>query len=359
MHAQEKPDQITQPLAINWEEEEKHIVVPDTTHTLALIDTVKTMALSSTTTLREGAGQAVLLEDIEDEDVPGLVAREGEELAVPLEDNAVEHIPGLAAVDPFMWWSAKPAEVVKARKQWFNLPADASTSGKTRKRRRTTIALVASGAVAVLGAWVWGFEYAMQQTNANDAQSSLPGVIVNDGPAPIVTPNGQVVPASSDDQSTQSTTPAALPTSTSTPIAPATPTTATTPVATPTTATTPVATPTTATTPALTPTATPGSSGPLIGNTSQPTNSATTFTTLSGGSAFLLHLANGNFVAYPNSCTHQGASLRYDPATQRLLCTRHSAAFDPANNGVPLYGPPSSALSPITIHVHPDGTITA
>jgi Rieske Fe-S protein len=109
------------------------------------------------------------------------------------------------------------------------------------------------------------------------------------------------------------------------------------------------ATPTTA--PTSTPT--PGHIGTVIGSTNQPINSAIAF-----GGNWLIHLGNGSFVAYRNACTHEGVSLRYDSATQHLLCTRHNAAFNPASNGAVLYGPPPSPLPRVAIRVNSDGTIT-
>ncbi|HEY4384360.1 MAG TPA: Rieske (2Fe-2S) protein [Ktedonobacteraceae bacterium] len=99
--------------------------------------------------------------------------------------------------------------------------------------------------------------------------------------------------------------------------------------------------------------------GTVIGATSQASNSAKTFTDPANSQdAVLIHLSNGNFVAYDSACTHEGVTVNYDPATQKLVCPRHGAIFDPANGAMVLSGPAPSPLAKVTINVMGDGTIT-
>ena len=71
----------------------------------------------------------------------------------------------------------------------------------------------------------------------------------------------------------------------------------------------------------------------------------------------LVHLTNGNFVAYDRACTHQGVYLQYDSTMQLLVCPAHGATFDPAKGGAVRQGPATEPLQAIPIHVKADGTI--
>lgn len=78
-----------------------------------------------------------------------------------------------------------------------------------------------------------------------------------------------------------------------------------------------------------------------------------------GNASVLVHLADGNFVAYSRHCTHVGVLVDYDPALQLLVCPAHGATFDPAQNGAVRQGPATRPLPQVTFHVNADGTITA
>ena len=90
------------------------------------------------------------------------------------------------------------------------------------------------------------------------------------------------------------------------------------------------------------------------------TNSSTNFNDPNNGaSGILIHLPNGNFVAYNRSCTDVGVLVYYNTGNQKLVCPAHGAVFDPANNGQVLGGPTSRPLLSIQITINSDGTIIA
>jgi len=105
---------------------------------------------------------------------------------------------------------------------------------------------------------------------------------------------------------------------------------------------------------------TTGRQGTVLGNTNLAVNSAIAIVDPADGKASLLiHLPNGNFVAYERACTHVGVSVNYDPATHTLVCPAHGSVFDPAKNAAVLQGPAMRPLKPVALHVNADGTITA
>ncbi len=82
------------------------------------------------------------------------------------------------------------------------------------------------------------------------------------------------------------------------------------------------------------------------------TNSAVTFTIPSSGDpGVLIHLSDGQFVAYDAVCTHAGCPVDYDPSSQHLLCPCHGAEFDPARAAAVVAGPTDQPLSKVAIHV--------
>jgi nitrite reductase/ring-hydroxylating ferredoxin subunit len=103
----------------------------------------------------------------------------------------------------------------------------------------------------------------------------------------------------------------------------------------------------------------------VIGTTTLATNSSAVFTNPTDKKdSVLVHLSNGNFVAYERACTHVQVNVNYDPATQLLVCPAHGAIFDPAKNGAVVQGPNGEApteikpLPKVPIQVRADGTIT-
>lgn len=89
-----------------------------------------------------------------------------------------------------------------------------------------------------------------------------------------------------------------------------------------------------------------------------PVNSAATFTIPSTGDpGVVVHLANGQFVAFDAVCTHAGCPVQYDPQSKDLYCPCHGAAFDPANQAAVLQGPTDTPLTAVPVTVRSNGDI--
>ncbi|HLG72621.1 MAG TPA: Rieske 2Fe-2S domain-containing protein [Chloroflexota bacterium] len=67
-----------------------------------------------------------------------------------------------------------------------------------------------------------------------------------------------------------------------------------------------------------------------------------------GDEAMMLHLPNGQFVAYNQTCTHLSCGVFYQPDQQRLFCPCHEGVFNP-DTGEPTAGPPQRRLTRITL----------
>jgi thiosulfate dehydrogenase [quinone] large subunit len=103
---------------------------------------------------------------------------------------------------------------------------------------------------------------------------------------------------------------------------------------------------------ATTTTTTPTAADAIAQVSSVSTNSAVAFGIPSSGNpGVLVHLDNGQFVAYDALCTHAGCEVSYDSGSQLLLCPCHGAAFDPAKNGAVVQPPATTPLTPVSIHV--------
>jgi serine/threonine protein kinase/Rieske Fe-S protein len=114
-----------------------------------------------------------------------------------------------------------------------------------------------------------------------------------------------------------------------------------------------------ATTPANKQATTTGNTGTVIAQSNIPLNSAVDFTNPATGRAdILVHLPNGQFVAYDRACTHQQVLINYDPNTHTMICPLHGSVFDPANNGKVLKGPAVTPVPMVPIKINANGTVT-
>jgi Rieske Fe-S protein len=76
--------------------------------------------------------------------------------------------------------------------------------------------------------------------------------------------------------------------------------------------------------------------------------SAVTFKN-AGSPAVLVHLDNGDFVAYSAICTHQGCTVAYKNG--QLACPCHGSVFDPAHGAAVVAGPAPKPLPEIPVKV--------
>jgi arsenite oxidase small subunit len=73
--------------------------------------------------------------------------------------------------------------------------------------------------------------------------------------------------------------------------------------------------------------------------------------------AMLIRLADGEFVAYKQRCTHLSCPVHFVAAKNRLDCPCHNGAFD-AKTGAVLHGPPPRPLPQIELRIA-DGKVFA
>ncbi len=99
------------------------------------------------------------------------------------------------------------------------------------------------------------------------------------------------------------------------------------------------------------------SGGPAIASESEVApGSAITFKD-AGSPAVLVHLDNGDFVAYSAVCTHQGCTVAYNNG--QLACPCHGSLFDPANGADVIVGPATSPLPEIPVKVEGGDVVKA
>lgn len=228
--------------------------------------------------------------------------------------------------DPFIWWSNMSASQVAAQQTPGTSPKTAPRLPATKKRapvpkpgRRRVVAMLAGGGIVALGALGFG------------------GVTL----AHVLQNKPTATTGSTQQAKTQPTK-----------AAPTKSTKATKTQPTKATQTNPPKGSTTQPAP-------PKHTGTVVGYTSLGVNSSQTFTNPKDGTgSILVHLPNGNFVAYNKACTHQGVTVYYDAMTQRLMCPAHGSIFDPANGANPVHGPATTPLQTVPIRVNGDGTIT-
>jgi thiosulfate dehydrogenase [quinone] large subunit len=91
-------------------------------------------------------------------------------------------------------------------------------------------------------------------------------------------------------------------------------------------------------------------SGQLLVNASNiPPNRSLVFNDPAAGPIVLIHLDNGQFVAYSTICTHAGCQVQFDPQSKDLVCPCHGAVYDPYNKAQVLAGPAPYPLQSIPI----------
>lgn len=93
-------------------------------------------------------------------------------------------------------------------------------------------------------------------------------------------------------------------------------------------------------------------SGAIAQVSSVQANSAVNFTIPSTGDpGVLVHLNNGQFVAYDALCTHAGCAVDYDSVSQLLICPCHGGSFDPAKGGAAVQSPATISLASVAIRI--------
>ena len=86
----------------------------------------------------------------------------------------------------------------------------------------------------------------------------------------------------------------------------------------------------------------------IAGESEVAPGSAVTFED-AGDPAVLVHLQNGDFVAYSAVCTHQGCTVAYKNG--QLACPCHGSVFDPAKGAEVVAGPAPTPLQEIPVKV--------
>ena len=262
------------------------------------------------------------------------------------------------SLDPFVWWSSMTAAQVAAQVPgtFTKTTSFPSTSKKRvaaqKTERRRVVAMLAGGGIVALSALGFGgvtLAHVLQQKQTATTTTQVQQPVATTAPTTIPTSQSTVTGAQAKP------TPIAKPKPTQGVQANPTSVATAPPVTQPTQQ--PIAQPTKP--PVPTPTPPPQHTGTVIGSTGQAVNSSQSFTNpTNGASCVLVHLPNGNFVAYNKACTHEGIAVYYDGGSQKLKCPAHGAVFDPANGGSPVQGPTRGPLQGISIRVNGDGTIT-
>jgi Rieske Fe-S protein len=266
----------------------------------------------------------------------------------------------MEGIDPFALWAAKSGKPLTSPqapetstqrspvRRAKSDPRSRPLSGQQDRRKLVT--LLAVGTAAVLGASsVGGISFA----HFVGSMKRLPWQIDDDQSAETISIDphrgrgngGRPRPMPPQRMPPQRPKPTPTPTAQPTP----TPTAQPTPTPTPTAQPTPTPTPT--------PQPTPTPTGTVIGYTSQPTNTAASFTNPADSQAgWLVHMSNGNFAAVEQACTHAGCPVKYNTSTGQFNCPCHGAIFNA--DGTNPQPPATRPLPPVHITIHADGTIT-
>lgn len=97
-----------------------------------------------------------------------------------------------------------------------------------------------------------------------------------------------------------------------------------------------------------------GTGGPAIAQESEVAPGSAVKFKDGGKDAVLVHLDDGQFVAYSAVCTHAGCTVAYRDS--QLACPCHGSIFDPANGAEVVSGPAQTPLPEIPVEVQ-DGQI--
>ncbi|QIN80933.1 Rieske 2Fe-2S domain-containing protein [Rubrobacter marinus] len=97
--------------------------------------------------------------------------------------------------------------------------------------------------------------------------------------------------------------------------------------------------------------------GAIASESEVATGAATEFTDSAGQPAVLVHLDNGDFVAYSAVCTHAQCTVAYNNG--QLACPCHGSVFDPANGASVVNGPANTPLPEIPVEVRDGQVFTA
>jgi len=101
--------------------------------------------------------------------------------------------------------------------------------------------------------------------------------------------------------------------------------------------------------PVTTPTPTTYTSQPVANAANIPLNQSLTLNDPTLGPIVLIHLDNGQFVAYSAICTHAGCEVQFDPSARDIACPCHGAVYNPYNNAQVVGGPAPYPLQKIPI----------
>jgi len=227
-----------------------------------------------------------------------LTEQERNEAAERLVSKYGMQVPGEVASSVFMGQPKVPALLSRAAFR----PNQARTPGKHRtqyqqERRRTIQAMIGIAAVSVTGLWLLKSAAGpSQQPSSSDVQTTSSSVSQQSTTSAVSSPQPQL---------------ASPPTSGS-------------------------------------------NSGQLLANaTNIPADQSLTFNDPALGPIVLIHLDNGQFVAYSAICTHAGCQVQFDPSAKDLICPCHGAVYDPYNNAQVLSGPAPFPLQGIPIQYDP------
>jgi Rieske Fe-S protein len=80
-----------------------------------------------------------------------------------------------------------------------------------------------------------------------------------------------------------------------------------------------------------------------------PIDQSVSFNDPTYGPFLLIHLDNGQFVAYSSICTHAGCQVQFDPNAKDIACPCHGAVYNPYNNAQVIAGPAPYPLPKIPI----------